>query len=256
MSKLITLVTELNETPYESSAGRVTGDDVAEVVRRLAYTRRGIRNLPDMIHRLWSSQDAEILEAIAAQEEDDSIALGMQLSLHCQEELPFSSIDKVQSLDLPIPEVLRPSLSGRYYFGLCDNWSLAPSPESENAPFPSDVPTLLLSGGYDPVTPPRYAGLAHESLSNSVWLNLKEDTHGVLSSSCGISSGRAFFDNPSTPVDTSCAAEADPIDWYLASSFGGLRGQHFALAPTPHSRGANSDLLELLKDIKISIVHQ
>jgi alpha-beta hydrolase superfamily lysophospholipase len=55
---------------------------------------------------------------------------------------------------------------------------------SFHAPAPLQVPALLLSGGADPVTPPRWAETAARSLPRSRQIVLPGSGHGVFTRGC------------------------------------------------------------------------
>ncbi len=64
-------------------------------------------------------------------------------------------------------------------------------------PVKSDVPTLILSGGYDPVTPTAWARELSGRLKNSILWYLPELGHGVVNgNACVHQSLRVFLDNP------------------------------------------------------------
>jgi len=79
----------------------------------------------------------------------------------------------------------------------CDVWQVARQPLDQWGPVVSDIPTLLMSGRYDPVTPPAYAEIAGETLSNHVHLVFATGGHAVSYwFDCGIHAVARFFDNP------------------------------------------------------------
>ena len=88
---------------------------------------------------------------------------------------------------------------------LCDIWRAEARPQSVNAPVESDIPALLLSGNFDPITPPAYADLAHETLTaayNFVWPNVG---HGVLRSDrCAVEIAVAFIEDPLQEPESAC----------------------------------------------------
>jgi hypothetical protein len=49
----------------------------------------------------------------------------------------------------------------------CLKWSSAPSAVDENQPVRSDIPALVITGQFDPVTPPLYSEIAARTLTNS-----------------------------------------------------------------------------------------
>jgi len=66
----------------------------------------------------------------------------------------------------------------------CELWPRGLLDPDFKDPLVSDIPTLLLSGEYDPITPPEYAEQALEHLSNAVHLELKGQGHFVSTAGC------------------------------------------------------------------------
>jgi pimeloyl-ACP methyl ester carboxylesterase len=94
---------------------------------------------------------------------------------------------------------------------VCEAWGLGPSPASFNELASWDLPTLVLSGEYDPVTPPRYARRVVEELGDVVHVELPGLGHGVVfASECAATLLRTFLDGD---VDQSCAASLGPPQW-------------------------------------------
>ena len=91
----------------------------------------------------------------------------------------------------------------------CEAWPHDPAPEGAGAPVSSDVPTLLLSGARDPVTPPRWAELAAETLSRSRHLVVPDAAHGTLHLGCVPDRVARFLDDPSRlgDLDDACVQE-------------------------------------------------
>jgi pimeloyl-ACP methyl ester carboxylesterase len=70
----------------------------------------------------------------------------------------------------------------------------------------SSVPTLILVGALDPITPPRYGKLISESLSKSQLVVAPETGHFVQGTACGQALVEAFLATPKEPLDASCTA--------------------------------------------------
>ena len=69
----------------------------------------------------------------------------------------------------------------------------------------SDVPTLLLAGEFDPVTPPEWAETAARHLANAHLFVFPAVGHGVLDSHvCAADLVRAFLAAPQDPVPPEC----------------------------------------------------
>ena len=88
---------------------------------------------------------------------------------------------------------------------LCDRWNDRSTDPIENEAVVSDIPTLLLSGQFDPTTPPRWADLAAETLSNSYSFVIPMAGHGVgIFTPCGQKLMGSFLSWPDQIPDSSC----------------------------------------------------
>ena len=101
---------------------------------------------------------------------------------------------------------------------LCDEWQKIPVDPIEDEPVVSDIPTLLLSGQFDPATPPRWADIAAETLSNSYSFVLPMTGHGVgIGTPCGRTLTEKFLESPTTNPLSPCTVESETgfSDMYL-----------------------------------------
>src|SRR5262249_56821883 len=74
-------------------------------------------------------------------------------------------------------------------------------------PVKSEIPTLLLSGEFDPITPPVFATRVGENLDHDQSVAFPSGTHGqAFEGACANQIIQRFLDNPGTPVEVSCAA--------------------------------------------------
>ena len=83
-----------------------------------------------------------------------------------------------------------------------------------NNPVQSSVPALLLSGNFDPITPPSYAVLAEATLSDAFSYVLPHVGHGVLRSDrCAVRIATEFIDEPLNEPDSSCINTTRAIEF-------------------------------------------
>ncbi|MBT5433372.1 MAG: alpha/beta hydrolase [Alphaproteobacteria bacterium] len=79
----------------------------------------------------------------------------------------------------------------------CDVWPVARAPLSDEGPVVSDIPTLLFSGRYDPITPANYAEDAARTLSNSRHFVFQSGGHGVTATyDCATIAAARFIVTP------------------------------------------------------------
>lgn len=103
---------------------------------------------------------------------------------------------------------------------ICRQWKIDLLPRASLAPISSEIPTLLLSGDFDPITPPQYAASLLSSLPGARHVVFPTGSHGqAVKSPCSNLIIQRFLDNPKAAPDTSCvrtsvsrfATEADLI---------------------------------------------
>ena len=126
---------------------------------------------------------------------EENLALGMHLSVLCSEDMP--SITPAD-LDAARAEALRSVVDGRpdpfsliyltQYRRLCAPWPKRQPPPAFYASLAgrpgADVPTLLLSGGIDPATPPPHATEVEHQLTHVRHLIAPNVGHGVSLQGC------------------------------------------------------------------------
>ena len=140
---------------------------------------------------------------------------GMQLAINCQDEIAFSSLEEAEEL---IAEAgVRPELAGGFglgelaYYEACEELDLRPERRVESRPVESDVPALILTGAFDPITPTTYGEAALETLPNGTLVEFPNAGHDPLSTAgpCALVITLAFLDDPTAEVDTTCTDDLE-----------------------------------------------
>ncbi|CAG0933698.1 Tripeptidyl aminopeptidase [Thermoflexales bacterium] len=135
----------------------------------------------------------------------DKISVGMQHAVQCKEELPFVTQADIEGAMQQHPDYVQ--LGSKGIIELCQAWGLTPADVKENQAVTSDVPTLVVSGEFDPITPPNWAEDAAKTLSKSFYFNVPRAGHGpTISEECPRSILVAFLDQPTQQPDTACLA--------------------------------------------------
>jgi hypothetical protein len=87
----------------------------------------------------------------------------------------------------------------------CDAWPKGKRPEGFRKPLAGTVPVLILSGEFDPVTPPRYGDEVAKSLPNGRHLIIRGQGHNVLGIGCMPKLFASFVDGmDAKKLDASC----------------------------------------------------
>ncbi len=143
---------------------------------------------------------------------DDTLAEGMYFSTVCSED---GDIDPAA---VPLDDV-RPWLADRLagdaddLLAGCEIWDVPALGSAVDAPVASDTPALLLSGRFDPITPPAFAAAAAKTLSHATHVVFPAGSHGALGEPCANAVVAAFLADPGAPVDAACAAAAPAPDF-------------------------------------------
>ncbi len=106
----------------------------------------------------------------------------------------------------------------------CVDLGLAPRPREDFAAVETDIPTLLVEGDMDPITPPPLAHLIEPGFSNGTYVEFPYAGHGPSRSvECAGDFLNKFFDNPTADPDLSCVDEMEVPDFIgsiYTTSFG------------------------------------
>ena len=132
----------------------------------------------------------------------DNMALGMQLSVLCAEDFP--RITPAEVAEQSKATLFRGHLM-EARMKACAFWPKGKVPANYYDPVQSSVPTLILSGELDPVTPPNWGESAGKTLPNSKHFIAPGTGHGVLGTSCGMRIIKDFIDKGTADgLNTEC----------------------------------------------------
>jgi pimeloyl-ACP methyl ester carboxylesterase len=207
---LSALVASLDQTPgtvtlADGSTWPITSDLVLYVLFLLSYSIDAVALLPEFITQ-FSEGRFELFQALfdSGQSLTPDIPLGMYLSIVCSEYAAFSSPAAVDASNAGIDPLYARALGGTELFDECAAWGVPAAPAAERMPVTSAIPTLVLAGGYDPVTPPAWSALAASTLSNAHYVLFQNQTHGAFTDACGGALLEAFWSNPSADPSSAC----------------------------------------------------
>ncbi len=198
------------------------GDDLVNLTFTTFYDVQDIGNLPKMIYELKNGVTTTAATLYGKLIFSRAVAWGMYFSVECAEDVSFLSQQDLTQAAQQYPDAIRSnqlaSLQGE--LDQCKQWNVQQANPTEAQPVASTIPTLILEGEYDPVTPPSNGDLVAKTLSNSSAFLFHGIGHGVWASDfgssglnvpCSISLTIAFYDNPAVKPDGSCvASEPEP----------------------------------------------
>jgi pimeloyl-ACP methyl ester carboxylesterase len=167
---------------------------------------------PQRIAGLWA--------LVSAHPDTNPFAYGMNLSIVCQDQVPFeSALARVRAGQIAFPEfpasVQAQAPQEAFIGGGCRAWNVPPAPASAIAPTKSAIPTLLESGSFDAQTGAQWARYAARTLPNSIQTAYPGLAHGVFAKSrCADRVIVSFYDRPKAP-NTRCVASVRPAQFTI-----------------------------------------
>jgi pimeloyl-ACP methyl ester carboxylesterase len=157
------------------------------------------------------ARNATLVRALAADLAPDPEVENpwLQYAVECYEQEPLlAELTTAATARHPgLPDLRAPALPA-----VCDAW------HGERAdttllrqPIAVDIPTLVASGEFDPITPPRNGRHVAAALPRAHHIEVRAAGHGALWGECPRSIMVAFLDEPDGALDTGCLGELPSV---------------------------------------------
>ncbi|MFF9646122.1 alpha/beta fold hydrolase [Kitasatospora aureofaciens] len=146
---------------------------------------------------------------------------GLAYGVFCSEWTPFESrAEVIRAGHRAFPSFPRSVVANAPMLAFlhpdCRSWDVPAADDPVRDVTYSDIPTLVLSGGFDAQTAPSSGAYAARTLSRSMALTIPYVAHVVFADSpCAQSITRSFFDTPTAP-DKGCLAGLKPPAFEIA----------------------------------------
>ncbi len=198
----------------------LTGDRLVSALFQMLYYGSIIPDLPRTITALRDGDPEPFVRHYRDLLFYDQLSQGMYLSVQCGEEARFTTEAQVQQAARGVrPEIGAQQGEGvgdDWFLRACGLWGARPAAPVENEPVTSAVPTLVLAGEFDPITPPAYAEEAARTLRNAYLFVFPGLGHGPgQSHPCPLLLLRAFLQGPSQRPQHACLGAMDGPAWVL-----------------------------------------
>jgi len=203
----------------ETSRIKVTRNHLVTMTRMLSYSARTASLMPLLIHEAATRGNYGPLAAqalMAGENLERMIAMGMHNSVMCSEDAPrFAGAADRAALE---KTYIGPAL----YDGMkaiCEIWPRGAVDSDFHDPIHSTVPALLLSGEFDPATPPEYGAAAAVGFERHLHLVIPGQGHGQTDLPCVQRLLRDFIDRGTVDgLDGACVGDIKPAPFFLSFS--------------------------------------
>jgi len=188
---------------------RVTGEQLVAQLYQHIYHTAAIPLLPAQIYALAEGDRAFIENMGDYVLGNEVFSRGMYYSVRCAESneylAPYGTVEGVYP---SVTRMFSPSVESMH--ASCEVWDVEPLSDDRYTPVVNDVPTLILSGELDPVTPPENGEAVAEDLPYVYAYTFPGVGHGTFAkSACSLSIMAQFLDDPTRAPDADCIADLE-----------------------------------------------
>jgi pimeloyl-ACP methyl ester carboxylesterase len=228
------LVAKLNAEPVEVTAPLLTGGRITETVTGsdlvgtlalgLLKSAWMIPTAPISVNQIKAGDYSTFIAMQSSLPlQFEGINIGVYISMMCHEHILAGTPEELQSVFDVQAEIGRPYNwiflgNAKDVFNTCKVWGAVPPSATEKDPVISDVPSLILEGAYDPVTPPVYGKQVAKNLSHSFYVEFPNQGHTPMvgdDSGCASAMVVSFLEDPNHEPDQECLANLRTVDFVI-----------------------------------------
>lgn len=190
----------------------MNGRDLDAALYQSIYQREAVPLVPYIVDRADQGDYSFVLNFVQLMGDARSdMAEGMYLTVVCSQygDTPAGALRFAGVLSRLADSATE---DARTILEVCRDWRIRVLDRSLVQPVKSDIPTLLLSGSFDPITPPAHAERVAAHLARAHTVTFARGTHGqAFTQPCANRLIAAFLDQPERPPAAGCANEAPPV---------------------------------------------
>ncbi len=214
LNRFFQLVDALNQTPVHipmtdpdsgiTYQALLDGDTFLDGVFQFLYIGDLIPAIPMMIADAENGDFNFFAKILSLLVFDRTYSYGMYFSVLCSEDADFTPEDV--SLSDILPQLAEAQAEdAEIFLSTCELWQVKPLDPVMDDPVQSQLPVLIMSGGFDPITPAENGREVSQTLPNSYTIEFPTGGHGaLLSGDCQDQILREFLERPDQAPDASC----------------------------------------------------
>lgn len=218
------VITALNREPAllkgfaPGAALRLDGDDFAGYIRGILADANRLDQIPALVADFAAGRYDALTRMLEADvgPETEGHSEGVFFSIFCAEDAAGASSAEIQARAAEASARAGFSRAALDIIKDCATWDV-PAAQSVAVPASLPMPTLLLSGRYDPITPPSWAEAVAHNLAGSRHYVFPAAGHGALQSvACAEDIIRAFLSQPRAEGTADCFETLRPPRFKLS----------------------------------------
>ena len=204
-----------SDYPTGTITQSVTGETVLNIILGSIKDSQFIVTAPQSIYRFKGGDFSTlVISQSSLPFEFEGISPGLFINMTCHEQVLSTTPGQAQT-DANL-EIIKDYAWLPFYgdiadvFKTCNSWGAVPPAYGENSPTVSDIPSLIITGSFDPTTPPVYARQVASHLSHSFYFefpNLGHTPTAADTTGCAMGIAVQFLNNPSVEPDRSCMSK-------------------------------------------------
>lgn len=199
-------------TSLESFEVVLDGDRLIDALIVGLSGHADVRKLADAVEGLDRGDTraaAELVRESWMAMQDEDFSYPVNFSVECREDVPFNDMSQAIARAESFPLIARHERrDAEVMRRICDFWGVLPEPR-ENEPVQSDIPTLILAGLFDPVTPVAWAEQAARFLPHAQLLTFLAGHSVTDADPCALKLIAAFLADPHQPPSADCYPRAE-----------------------------------------------
>ena len=195
---------------------KMTSSRFLRTVHSILYSPVDSRRLPFLLHSAYEGRWQPFVARSNVGSDfstEGEISLVMHFAVTCAEEYPRLTPELIS--EDARNSFMQQSLIERGR-EMCSMLKVPPA--ASVAPTPIEAPVLMLSGGLDPVTPPRRAEAAGKHMRRAQHLVVGNAGHGISTLGCAPRLLREFLDKPEAQVQAACLKEIPTPTFQLGAA--------------------------------------
>ncbi len=188
--------------------------DLLSAMRMMPYATESLALLPLLLTQASQGQFTMLAAQALMLEEQflNHYAVGMNNSVMCTEDYPYlSDAQRQPNLDTYFGDTMTEMVQA-----MCEVWPRGDDYSASRTEFDSQVPTLIMSGEVDPITPPENGDVVDAMLSNSRHIVVPAQGHGVFDRGCMLQIVSNFVDQANfEDFDATCVEREIPFPIFI-----------------------------------------